>query len=109
MPTPDSLDYLNKKQNFIVYRALLSKCIREAKRLYYSSQLNIFERDTSNTWDISRPDMKTSDRSPYPNFFNINDAVTSNDNIITQNFNEYFSNIGSNTSAIIGLCNNIFS
>ena len=104
MLTPDSLDYLNKKQNFIVYRALLSKCIREAKRLYYSSQLNIFKRDTSKTWDILKSIMKNSDRSPYPNFFNINDAVTSNDNIITQSFNEYFSNIGSNTSAILPDC-----
>ena len=84
MLAPDSLDYLNKKQNFIVYRVLLSKCVREAKRQNYSSQLNIFKRDTSKTWDISRPVMKYSDRSPYSNFFNINDAATSNDYIITE-------------------------
>ena len=80
MLPPDSLDYLNKITQF--YR------IREAKRLYYSSQLNIFKRDTSKTWDILRSILKNSDKSSYPNFFNINDAATSNDNKITRSFNE---------------------
>ena len=38
------------------------------------------------------------------NLMKINDAATSNDNIITQSFNEYFSNIGSNTSATLPDC-----
>ena len=49
---PTSNEYLTAKNNLRVYKSILNKRIRVAKKSYYSSQLNLHKKDSSKTWQI---------------------------------------------------------
>ena len=101
LTSPDSPDYPHKKQNFVTYRAILGKCIRNCRRLYYSTQLNHFKKDATKTWAILKDLIKTNTKDSTSSIININGVKSSNPGDIANHFNDYFSSIGPKLAANI--------
>ena len=48
----ESLEFTVKKHNLRVYKAILNRCIRSAKRTYYYKEFTTFKSDSSKTWKL---------------------------------------------------------
>jgi hypothetical protein len=92
------------------YCSVFNKTKRKAKQLYYISKLNEYKEDMKNTWAILNDAIKRSNyRKALPSNFKIADTVSSNKEEIVEAFNNYFVNIGKDTSASVGIVDTHFS
>ena len=92
---PDTDEYRRSKINLCNYSKLLDRNIRLAKKAYYHKQFEKFKLDSRKTWEtindiLSRKKIKKE----FPTYFNIKGNQTSNKQIIADEFNEFFTNIG---------------
>ena len=91
---PTSNEYLTAKNNLRVYKSILNKCIRVAKKSYYSSQLNLHKKDSSKTWQILNNIMNKNINNSSASNFDINGSIISDKSHIANEFNKYFTEIG---------------
>ena len=85
--------------NLKSYNKILKKLIRQARIQYYSDQ---FDRNKSNirhTWSTIKEILnKCKDKKEFPAFFTIKDEHVTDKTDISNNFNSFFANIGTNLS-----------
>ena len=92
--SPNITGFLDKKHNLRVYKSILAKCIRNAKKLYYHSQLHTHKSNPAKTWNIIRDIIKTNkDNSSTSELYIQGNTVTDKKQIVFE-FNKYFSEIG---------------
>lgn len=86
-----------KHTHYIRYRNLYNTLKRNAKKMYYSDQLNQYKSDIKNTWKIlNRLCNKANDKTSYCDSFHINNTTVTDPLDISNEFNKYFTNIGKN-------------
>lgn len=92
--TTDPL-YHRQKTNFQTYSNILRKSINNAKNMHYHSQLTLHKKDSRKTWEVIKSLLNTkSTKRDFPSFFLIDNHQVSNEQKIADNFNKFFSNIG---------------
>ncbi len=84
------------KAEYMRFRALLRRNIREAKRLYYARTFNLFKNDIKKTWSTINDTLnrKSKTSCSHVHEFDIDNEKISNPDQIANKFNEYFINIG---------------
>ena len=96
-------------EKYSKYRNILTSSLRTAKKKYYSDQFNATMKNTQATWKVIRNVLKpTQKRSGIQNV-KVNGVLVEDKLIMAENFNEYFSNIGSNLSKAIPECSKSFN
>ena len=104
---PESIDHTRAKINLNNYSKLLQKNIRQAKKSYCQNQFQKYKFDSRKTWAtindiLSRKKVKRE----FPEYFTIKNNRISNKQIIADEFNEFFTNIGPKLSnSIKSNCN----
>ena len=92
--------YVNHPTNsnkiaYSTYRNKLTTLIRTSKRRYYAEKLEESKFNTKQTWKVLNNILGRHNRQKQmPSFFKVNDAHVSDPQIIADNFNSYFVNIG---------------
>ena len=79
---------------FKQYRAELRRCIRKAKRDYYTSIFNQHKHDVRKMWGLLNETLNRNIRKQTTQEFSHNNGTTSDPEVIGNTFNEYFINIG---------------
>jgi len=92
--TENTILYNRLKSEFIAFRTMLRRSIREAKRLYYLRTFNLFKNNIKKTWSLINDSMKRNSMKTMNNEFMIDNKKTSDPQIIANAFNDYFINIG---------------
>ena len=87
--------YERRKEEFKQYRAELRKSIRKAKRDYYTSIFNRHENDIRKMWGLLNETLNRNIRKQSSHEFSLNNKTTSDPEVIANEFNQYFANIGS--------------
>ena len=90
----DTMEYLNRRQNLRVYNRILKRLIREAKRNFYNNKFDKYKCDSKKTWSTINEIMNKNNSKKNVDYFIINQNKISDKNIITNHFNNYFSQIG---------------
>ena len=94
------------KANLSSYNVILKKLIREAKKSYYESCFKKFKDDIKKMWDTIKTILnKTKKTHEFPSLFLINGSYISDKKKISDEFNNYFTNIGPNLASQIQLPN----
>ena len=76
--------------------------LKIAKKCYFAMKLESAKSDLKHTWRILNDLIrKPKSKTIYPESFHSNDAETADPQIISNNFNEYFANIGANLAKVI--------
>jgi hypothetical protein len=78
------------------YCKTLSEVIITAKKLYYSNKLSNSENKSKTTWSIIRTITSNKKNVNNISMMKINDKLTSNHQIIGDNFNKYFASVAAN-------------
>ena len=86
--------YERRKKEFKQYRAELRKSIRKAKCDYYTSIFNRHENDTRKMWGLLNETLNRNIRKQSTHEFLLNNKTTSDPEVIANEFNQYFANIG---------------
>ena len=88
--------------NLSAYKKILNKTIRNAKRSYYA---NVFEKSktsTKDTWAAIKVIMNSNNnQTKFPKYFQINDMRVMDKNVIANQLNNFFVNIGSKLAQTI--------
>ena len=85
--------------NLKSYNKILKKLIRQAKIQYYSDQFDKNKSNIRHTWSTIKEILnKCKDKKEFPAFFTINDEHVTDKTDISNNFNSFFANIGTNLS-----------
>ena len=79
---------------FKQHRAELRRCIRKAKRDYYTSIFNQHKQDVRKMWGLLNETLNRNIRKQTTQEFSHNNGTTSDPEVIANTFNEYFINIG---------------
>ena len=95
-----SISHNVSKQNLKAYNAILKRCIREAKTLFYYNIFNKYRFDIRNTWKninalISKSSVKEIKQ------LRINGTIIDDKQQIVEEFNSFFSNIGAKLASSI--------
>jgi hypothetical protein len=107
MTDPISSEYDIQKINLQTYNTILKKSIRLAKKIYYERLFFKFKDDIRGTWKTINAILnKTKRKSLFPQFFRDGDHITTNQSVITNKFNTFFTNIGPNLSRQIKMPKN---
>ena len=96
-------DYVNgneaAKSLYKIYANKLKQIIRLAKKLHFDNQLQSHQYDSRKTWEVLRKLLsKKSINSILHKIYNSNGILTSNQEEITNQFNQYFATIGKKLS-----------
>jgi hypothetical protein len=87
--------YETLKTNLGTYNRILKKTIRLAKKFYYTSSFEKYKDDIKKTWVTIKGLLnKSSSKDEYPRYFLVSDIPVVDQNIIAEEFNKYFINIG---------------
>ena len=89
------------KHTFNIYRNMLKKLIRQAKRLYYIATFARFKHDIKQTWKIIKETLNRSKSDALPNRFLVGELYIDDPKEIANAFNSYFINIGSSAASHI--------
>ena len=88
--------YNNLKTNFKIYKYILRKIVREAKKVYYNRVLLQYKDNIFLTWSVIKQILnKNTQHNDLPAMFVHNDMIVDTANNIANSLNEYFINIGS--------------
>ena len=100
-------DYFSKKINLNSFNKILKQCIRNAKNIYYEKCFNDSKNDIKKTWlNINSILCRQSKSELSPKFFLINGNNISNYNIIVNEFNKYYTEIGPKLASNISIPEN---
>ena len=91
---------------FQQYQKMLSKTLKNAKKNYYKAKFKSCKGDSSKTWKITNNIMGIGKNTNKQKSFSIlhHSKVVTNDDKISELFNEYFTNVGNNLAS--GIPNN---
>ena len=91
----DDDQYESNLINFRTYNRILKQTIRSAKKQYYFSSFSKFKSDMKKTWSMINEVMnrKKCDKN-FPEYFEVNGVKVTNEGIIANEFNTYFTEIG---------------
>ena len=89
------------KNTFNIYRNMLKKLIRQAKRLYYIATFARFKHNIKQTWKIIKESLNRSKRDALPNRFLVGEQYIDDPKEIANAFNSYFINIGPSVASHI--------
>ena len=90
-----SQQYDTLKINLSTYNQMLRRMIRQAKELYYANIFNKYKNDIKNTWlSIKQLINKHNNPNKIADFFLIQQEQIYDKNVIVNEFNNFFSNIG---------------
>lgn len=79
------------------YRNLYNKTKREAKFKYYRDQINEYRNDSAKTWKILNTLIgKTSNKHDVTGYFKVDGTLTDDKMIISNEFCNFFTNVGRN-------------
>ena len=81
---------------YIAYRNSLNKLLHEAERNYYRSLLERSKNSMKKSWKILKDVINHKKQSSSCSRFKINDVVTSDKKRISNGFNDFYINVGSN-------------
>ena len=85
--------------NLKSYNKILKKLIRQAKIQYYSDQFDKNKSNIRHTWSTIKEILnKCKEKKEFPAFFTIKDEHVTDKTDISNNFNLFFANIGTNLS-----------
>ena len=102
--TNNDIEYETKKINFKTFERIVKENIKEAKRDYYFKTFTAHKNDLRKTWrTIDDTLNKKSNKSKFPSKFIVNNRTVTDHKKIADEFNIFFSNIGSTLSASIKL------
>lgn len=91
-----------QKSYYKKYANKLNKVKAAAKKKYYEEELKHSQNDTYGTWRIIKSLLSSSNKSStIPEKVKHNDCLYTDLNDITEQFNEYFANVGNNLAARI--------
>jgi len=98
----DTTLYAQLKLNLNTYNKILKKAIREAKITYYNNKFYQFKNDIKNTWKTIKEIINSSpDKVNMPKQFKVNNTLVTNKQVIANEFNTFFTNIGKNLASSI--------
>ena len=94
--TPENDENYNaRKINLATYNKILKQCIRQAKCDYFHKCFQNFRHDISKTWKTINDILnRTDNKKDFPKHFVINEAIVKDRNLIANEFNKYFVEIG---------------
>ena len=102
----ESYEYDRIKHNLKLYNGYLSHCIRCAKKDFYTREFDKYKNDIRKTWDTLKLVInKTKPKTQFPNHFLINNRIVTETASIADEFNKYFTEIGSNLASTINTSN----
>ena len=102
--TNNDIEYETQKINFKTFERIVKENIKEAKRDYYFKTFTAHKNDLRKTWrTIDDTLNKKSNKSKFPSKFIVNNRTVTDHKKIADEFNIFFSNIGSTLSASIKL------
>ena len=102
--TNNDIEHETKKINFKTFERIVKENIKEAKRDYYFKTFTAHKHDLRKTWrTIDDTLNKKSNKSKFPSKFIVNNRTVTDHKKIADEFNIFFSNIGSTLSASIKL------
>jgi len=82
-----------------IYLNIFNKLKRKAKQNYYKTALELNKSNMKQTWKILNQAIgKQNNKSKFPQSFKINDETITDQSIIANEFNTFFTNIGHNVS-----------
>jgi hypothetical protein len=98
MTDPDSLDYTIQDENLKIFRCILRKTIRDAKKLYYDRLFRKFKSDIKGIWKTINDILsKSKKKRSFPSFFKDEENNIITDKVqIANKFNTFFTTIGPN-------------
>ena len=82
------------KVRFKRFHKILRQSIQEAKRTYYLTTFERFKHDIKQTWTIINDTLQRKKKNSLPSVFSDKGKVLKESNIIANEFNQYFTNIG---------------
>jgi len=88
----------DSKHAYILYRNIYNKLVRIAKKEYYADSLKKCRKNPKKTWDTYREILGTKGGLTKITEISSNGAMVSNDLEISEEFNNFFTNIGKNIS-----------
>ena len=105
--TNNDVEYEVKKINFKTFERIVKENIRAAKREYYFKTFTAQKNDMKKTWKtINETLNRKRNKSKFPSEFLINNRSIADHKEIADQFNIFFSNIGSNLSHSIEIVDN---
>ena len=100
--TNNDIEYEIKKINFKTFEKIVKGDIKVAKREYYFKTFTSYKNNLKKTWiTIYEALKKRCNTGKFPTEFIINNKSITDHKEIANQFNNFFSNIGSNLSASI--------
>ncbi len=107
MTSPHSPEFDIQNINLKTYNTILRKCIWLAKKSYYELLFLKFKDDIRGTWKIINGIVnKRKRKRSFPFFFRDGDNITTDQSVITNKFNAFFTNIGLDLSSKIKMPQN---
>ena len=105
--TNNDVEYDVKKINFKTFERIVKENIRAAKREYYFKTFTAQKRDMKKTWKtIDETLNRRKNKSKFPSEFIVNNRSITDHKEIADQFNIFFSNIGSTLSDSIEINDN---
>ena len=92
-------DNLEKKLYFKKYMNKLTKIKALSKKSYFTTELKINQKDPRKIWDILRSALPASSKRAPVTSLKINGRIVSNQQVITEQFNEFFCSIGAHLAS----------
>jgi len=82
---------------FRIYQNKLKSLLRKAEKDYYAEKIHQCKNDCKNTWKIINQLLNKKSQIAVPSSeFNLNGKILSEEQLIADNFNDYFVSIGKN-------------
>ena len=89
--------YNNKKINFKTFENKVNINIAETKRIYYHNTFQNYKNNMKQTWRVINDTLgKRNQKTNLPISIEHNNTLITDPNKITNTFNDYFANIGTN-------------
>ena len=99
---PDSDEFEALKVNLRTYNKILKRNIKIAKSAYYQASFSKYKNDIKGTWSVIKEVLnKTQNTLDYPDSFKFDGCVITDKINIANQFNTYFSSIGTKLASQI--------
>ena len=105
--SPDDELFHTLKINLQTYNRILKKSIRTAKKSYYQEQFSKYQKDIKNTWKTIKNIMGSSEEKETSKEFVIDNIPCSDPQIIADEFNRFFTDVGPTLASNIIQPNNL--
>ena len=91
----NSDQYETRKINYQTYKKILRHSINLAKKKYYYNCFDKFKGDVRKTWSLINEALnRNKSQTDFPEYFEINGMKVSNKQVIANELNKYFTEIG---------------